>query len=143
MKKTLNIDEHLLREAKKACQATTDTDTVRLGLEALVRYAAYQRLRSYLGSEPNAKDVPRRREKAARSGRLRRSPAPLGRGEVLCLDQPQPASVEGPHPTLIFEEVRAVAANKGGSDGAVTSTDGMLLLPALMALISAGDKGRL
>jgi Arc/MetJ family transcription regulator len=62
MKKTLNIDEKLLEEAKAACGAATDTETVRLGLEALVRHAAYQRLMALAGTEPNAKDVPRRRE---------------------------------------------------------------------------------
>jgi Bacterial antitoxin of type II TA system, VapB len=41
MKKTLHIDEKLLGEAKLASGAATDTDTVRLGLEALVRHAAY------------------------------------------------------------------------------------------------------
>jgi hypothetical protein len=65
MKKTLNIDETLLREAKEACNATTETETVRLGLEALVRHAAYQRLLAFRGSEPDAKDVPRRREAPA------------------------------------------------------------------------------
>jgi Arc/MetJ family transcription regulator len=63
MKKTLNIDEQLFEQAKAACGATTDTETVRLGLESLVRHAAYQRLRALLGTEPNAQDVPRRREK--------------------------------------------------------------------------------
>jgi hypothetical protein len=62
MKKTLNIDDGLLREARVACGAATATDTVRLGLEALVRHAAYERLRALRGSEPKAKDVPRRRE---------------------------------------------------------------------------------
>jgi hypothetical protein len=62
MKKTLHIDEVLLKEAKLASGATTDTDTVRLGLEALVRHAAYERLRALRGSEPEAKGVPRRRE---------------------------------------------------------------------------------
>ena len=65
MKKTLHIDEALLREAKAACSATTDTDTVRLGLEALVRHAAYQRLSAFGGTEPDAEDVPRRREAPA------------------------------------------------------------------------------
>jgi len=65
MKKTLHIDETLLREARTACAATTDTETVRLGLEALVRQAAYQRLQTFIGSEPHARDVPRRREKAS------------------------------------------------------------------------------
>jgi Arc/MetJ family transcription regulator len=62
MKKTLNIDEKLFEQAKAACGATTDTETVRLGLEALVRHAAYQRLRALVGTEPDAEDVPRRRE---------------------------------------------------------------------------------
>jgi len=62
MKKTLNIDAELLKEAREASGASTDTDAIRLGLEALVRHAAYQRLRKFLGSEPDAEDVPRRRE---------------------------------------------------------------------------------
>lgn len=41
----------------------TDTETVRLGLEALVRHAAYQRLRTLLGTEPKPRDVPRRRKR--------------------------------------------------------------------------------
>lgn len=61
MKKTLQIDEQVLREAKEACGATTDTQTVRLGLEALIRHAAYQRLQRLRGSERGAADVPRRR----------------------------------------------------------------------------------
>ena len=71
MKKTLHIDEALLREARAACSATTDTETVRLGLEALVRHAAYQRLQAFAGSEPHAQDVPRRREKASPKARRR------------------------------------------------------------------------
>lgn len=63
MKKTLNIDAKLLQEAKKACGASTDTEAVQKGLEALVQHAAYQRMRTLLGSEPDAVDVPRRREK--------------------------------------------------------------------------------
>jgi hypothetical protein len=65
MKKTLNIDQQLFEQAKAACGATTDTETVRLGLESLVRHAAYQRLRALIGSEPDAQDVPRRREEPA------------------------------------------------------------------------------
>jgi Arc/MetJ family transcription regulator len=63
MKKTLHIDERLLRDAKSASGAKTDTDTVRLGLEALVRHGAYQRLRALRGAEPKALEVPRRRER--------------------------------------------------------------------------------
>jgi Arc/MetJ family transcription regulator len=62
MKKTLHIDEALLREARSAIGATSDTETVRRGLEALVRDAAYQRLRALRGKEPRATDVRRRRE---------------------------------------------------------------------------------
>ena len=65
MKKTLHIDERLLRNAKSACGAKTDTDTVRLGLEALVRHGAYERLRALRGSEPHAREVRRRRERTA------------------------------------------------------------------------------
>ena len=60
-KKTFNIDEQLLREARDASRARTGTETIRLGLEALIRSAAYQRLLAYAGSEPYAQDVPRRR----------------------------------------------------------------------------------
>jgi hypothetical protein len=65
MKKTFNIDADLFREAKVASGAATDTETVRLGLEALVRHAAYERLRALRGAEPRARDVPRRRERPA------------------------------------------------------------------------------
>ncbi len=62
MKKTFNVDDELFERAKAACGAATDTETVRLGLEALVRRAAYERLRTLRGTEPHARDVPRRRE---------------------------------------------------------------------------------
>ena len=50
---------------KAACEASTDTETVRLGLEALVRRAAYERLRAFRGTEKMQSDVPRRREEKA------------------------------------------------------------------------------
>jgi len=68
MKKTLNVDDHLFKQAKVASGAATDTETVRLGLEALVRRAAYERLRALRGTEPHAQDVPRRREKSSVKG---------------------------------------------------------------------------
>lgn len=70
MKKTLHIDEKLLRAARQASNAATDTETVRLGLESLVRHAAYQRLRALRGSEPDAAEVPRRREKRGTKRRV-------------------------------------------------------------------------
>ena len=69
MKKTLHIDEKLLQEARTVSRAATDTETIRLGLEALVRHAAYERLRALRGTDPAARDVPRRREKSARRHR--------------------------------------------------------------------------
>ena len=67
MKKTLNVDDKLMQAAKAACGASTETETVRQGLEALVRHAAYQRMRTFLGMEKGMKqvDVPRRREEPA------------------------------------------------------------------------------
>ena len=65
MKKTFHVSDALLREARAACGATTDTDTIRLGLEALIRHAAYERLRALRGAEPGARDVRRRRERPA------------------------------------------------------------------------------
>lgn len=62
MKKTLHIDDDLLRQARAACGARTDTDAVKFGLQALVRQAAYERLRALRGKEPKAKEVQRRRE---------------------------------------------------------------------------------
>ena len=70
MKKTLHIDDQLLAEARRVSGATTDTEAVRLGLEALLRHGAYERLRALLGSEPTARDAPRRREKPARKRRV-------------------------------------------------------------------------
>lgn len=69
VKRTINIDAKLLKDAKAACGALTDVEVVHQGLQALVRHAAYQRLRTFIGSEPNAKDVPRRREPATRKRR--------------------------------------------------------------------------
>lgn len=67
MKKTLHIDERLLSEARALTGATTDTETVRMGLEALVKHAAYQRLSALAGSERHAQGVSRRRERASKN----------------------------------------------------------------------------
>ena len=66
MKKTIHLDEKLLKDAREACGAKTDTETVRLALEELLRLDAYRRLAALRGSEPDAQDVPRRREKPAK-----------------------------------------------------------------------------
>ena len=72
MKKTLHIDEKLLAEARAATGASSDTATVRLGLEALVRDAAYQRLRALLGTQREIQPVPRRRPAPAIARAARR-----------------------------------------------------------------------
>ena len=83
MKKTLNIDDRLLAEAKAASGARTDTDTIRLGLEAVIRRAAYERLRALRGSEPGAAEAPRRREEGdPRSLAARRTPRTRPRRKV-------------------------------------------------------------
>jgi hypothetical protein len=51
------------REAKAASGAEPDTGTVRSDMEAQARHDACQRLRAFLGTEPDAQDVPRRRER--------------------------------------------------------------------------------
>jgi hypothetical protein len=66
VKKAFHADDELFSEAKAACGATTDTATLRLGLEALIRRAANERLRALRGTEPRARDVPRRREMPSR-----------------------------------------------------------------------------
>jgi Arc/MetJ family transcription regulator len=67
-KTTMYLDEEMLKQAKKAVGVSTDTEAVRLGLQALIRHDAYQRMRAFRGSEPDALDyeVPRRREEPAR-----------------------------------------------------------------------------
>jgi hypothetical protein len=59
MKKTFKVEDNLFKEAK-----------LRLGLEALVRHAAYERLRALRGTEPLARDVPRRRERPSPKRRV-------------------------------------------------------------------------
>ncbi len=70
VKKTSNIDDDLFQRAKVACGASTDTETIRLGLEALVRRSAYERLRAFRGTEPDAQEVCRRREKAVAKSKI-------------------------------------------------------------------------
>lgn len=65
MKKTLHIDDQMLRDARAASGASTDTETVRLGLESLIRHAAYERLRKLRGTQTGSEDVPRRRPESS------------------------------------------------------------------------------
>ena len=72
MRKHVNLDADLLREARRASGAKTDTETICLGLELIVQHEAYRRLAALGGTEPDAADVPRRREKPVK-GRKRRA----------------------------------------------------------------------
>lgn len=69
MRKHVNIDEKLLRDARLASGAATDTDTIRIGLELILRQEAYRQLAALGGTEPDARDVRRRREKPRTRGR--------------------------------------------------------------------------
>lgn len=73
MRKHVILDEKLLRDAKRAIGAQTDTETIRAGLELILQQEAYERLAALGGSEPHARDVPRRREKPAKRHRGRRA----------------------------------------------------------------------
>jgi Arc/MetJ family transcription regulator len=73
MKKTLNIDVQLLAEARAVYGVGTDTETIHLGLQSLLRQSAQQRLRALRGSQPDIKDVPRRREAGGSSASIGRS----------------------------------------------------------------------
>lgn len=70
MKKTFNVDAQLLKQARQACGAQTDTDTLRLGLEALIRRNAYETARAYRGSEAVSVPPPRRREAPLRKPKV-------------------------------------------------------------------------
>lgn len=67
MKKTFNIDPKLLRDAKEASGAKTATEAIRRGLESLIFDAATERMLAY--REPDAVDVPRRREEPVKKKR--------------------------------------------------------------------------
>ena len=58
MKKALNIDAELIMQAKIASGAIPDTETIRSGLDAPVRHAAYQRLRPSVVLSPMRKTSP-------------------------------------------------------------------------------------
>jgi len=61
MRTTLNIDEELLKKASYLTGIKEKTLLVKEGLEALVLLENYKRLAKLGGSEPDLKDVNRRR----------------------------------------------------------------------------------
>ncbi|MBA3609011.1 MAG: type II toxin-antitoxin system VapB family antitoxin [Chthoniobacterales bacterium] len=62
MRTTLNLDGTLLNAALKATGEQEKTKVIHLGLEALIRQKAAQRLAALGGSAPKASAAPRLRE---------------------------------------------------------------------------------
>jgi len=60
MRTTLNIDDALLREARRLSGIVEKTALVHAGLEALVARESARRLAALGGSEPRLRAVPRR-----------------------------------------------------------------------------------
>lgn len=66
MRTTLDIDEGLLEEARKATGESSKTAVIERGLQALIEQAARKRLAALYGAFPKAKAPPRRRAPASR-----------------------------------------------------------------------------
>jgi len=61
MRTTLNIDDDLLQRAQQLTGINEKTAIVRSGLEALIARESARRLAKLGGTDPDLKDVPRRR----------------------------------------------------------------------------------
>ena len=65
MRTTLNIDDHLLKEASRLTGIEGRTTLVKESLRALIERESARRLASLGGSEPDLNSVPRRRAEVA------------------------------------------------------------------------------
>lgn len=61
MKTTLNIEDQLISKARELTGVKEKTTLVRLGLEALISIEASKRLSRLGGTQPDLKDIHRRR----------------------------------------------------------------------------------
>jgi Arc/MetJ family transcription regulator len=61
MRSTLNIDEHLVEEARRLTGIKEKTALVKAGLEALIAREVGRRLIALGGTQPHLEAVPRRR----------------------------------------------------------------------------------
>lgn len=61
MRTTVNLDDNLLAEAQKLTGVEERATLLRMALEALVEREAGRRLARLAGSEPQLRDVPRRK----------------------------------------------------------------------------------
>jgi Arc/MetJ family transcription regulator len=66
MRTTLNLDEHLIREATRLTGLRAKTDVIHEGLRALVTRESARRLAALGGTMPSAKAPARRRPRRAR-----------------------------------------------------------------------------
>lgn len=64
MRTTLNIDDDILKRASELTGVSEKTKLVRMGLDALIARRSALRLAALGGSDPNARQVPRRRLKS-------------------------------------------------------------------------------
>jgi len=65
MRTTMNLDDELIERAKELTGIKERNTLVRMGLEALIAHEAAKRLARLGGTEPQLKDIPRRRYPAA------------------------------------------------------------------------------
>lgn len=65
MRTTLNIDDDLLREARRLSGMSEKTAVVRAGLEALIAMESARRLAALGGTEKALRRIPRRRPRKA------------------------------------------------------------------------------
>ncbi len=61
MRTTVTIDDELLEEAQRLTGIKERSVLIRMGLEALVQRECSRRLARMGGSQPDLKDIPRRR----------------------------------------------------------------------------------
>ncbi len=62
MRSTLNIDEHLVEEARRLTGIKEKTALVKAGLEALIAREIGRRLAALGGTQPDFEAAPRRRQ---------------------------------------------------------------------------------
>ncbi len=65
MRTTLNIDDHLLEEARRLTGINEKTALIRAGLEALIAREIGRRLAALGGTQPDFEAAPRRRAHSA------------------------------------------------------------------------------
>jgi Arc/MetJ family transcription regulator len=65
MRTTVTLDDHLVEEAQRLTGVSERGTLLRAGLQALIERESARRLARLGGSEPQLKDIPRRRSEPA------------------------------------------------------------------------------